>query len=175
MHRLNSFRFLLTTVLFAAAFAGCSGARKAANDAPAVVTVSDIDASGDEPVFFSFADGKPVGSGDAWDISFKGTDIGVNGTARVVDRAFERVLEAPESGYLEAVPKTEEERWFEYNPDTHVVTPVPFRTIIVRTSSGGHAKIEIQDYYDGLGTPRFYTFRYAYQPSGSRFLAAIDG
>jgi hypothetical protein len=166
------------TVLVCAAVAatGCVGSRSAADQPPDVLTVRDLDASGDDPVYFSFVTGGVVGSDEAWDISFAGTSIGVSGEAQVLDRAFERIVEAPESGYRSdaedrpAIGTEEGERWFDYDPNSHVVSPVPFRTIVIRTKEGRYAKVEIVDYYDGMGTPRFYTYRYAYQAAESRTL-----
>ncbi len=133
------------------------------------VVIRDIDASGDNPTYVSLSLGKTVGADEEWDLSFKGTDIGVSGAAQVVDRAFKRIVEAPEDGWKTdgddgpAISKAEDVRWFEYDPTTHIVTPVPFRTILLRTKSGQYAKMEILDYYDAMDTPRFYSIRYVLQ------------
>lgn len=146
------------------------------------VVIRDIDASGDDPTYVNLALGKTVAADEDWDLSFKGTDIAVSGEAQVVDRAFKRIVEAPADGYKAdsedgpAISKAEDVRWFEYDPTTHIVTPVPFRTILLRTKSGHYAKMEILDYYDALDTPRFYSIRYVLQTeSGSMALGEAEG
>jgi len=143
---------------------------------PEVQTVSALDASGGAPVYFDFAT-NAVSDSTNWDVSFNGTTIGVNGSAVVLPQAFQRVDVAPDSGYRSdgadghAISMDEDKRWFDYDPNTHIVTPVPFLTIVVRTTDGGHAKMEVVDYYNAEGTPRHYTFRFAYQPDGSGVFA----
>jgi hypothetical protein len=64
---------------------------------------------------------------------------------------------------------------------TNLVTPAAGRVLVIRTATGKFAKIEILNYYKGGVTPdatasnadkltkqRYYTFRYAYQPNGSK-------
>jgi hypothetical protein len=71
--------------------------------------------------------------------------------------------------------------WYIYNGLTNLVTPAAGRILVIRTATGKYAKIEILNYYKGGVTPdpaasnfdkltkqRFYTFRYAYQPNGSK-------
>ena len=71
--------------------------------------------------------------------------------------------------------------WYIYNGLTNLVTPAAGRILVIRTATGKFAKIEILNYYKGGVTPdptasnfdkltkqRFYTFRYAYQPNGSK-------
>jgi len=178
--RLNSFQTDSKTrlVVLSVWLLGLPGAAaSAAQSFPEVQTVSNLDAGGGAPVYFSFADNAVTDSSN-WDVSFNGTTIGVNGGAIVLGRAFQRVDEAPESGYRAdgsdgpAISTAEGERWFDYDPNTHVVTPIPFLTIVVRTKDRGHAKVEIVDYYDAEGTPRHYTFRFVYQPDGSGVFAA---
>ena len=71
--------------------------------------------------------------------------------------------------------------WYIYNGLTNLVTPAAGRVLVIRTATGKFAKIEILNYYKGGVTPdptasnadkltkqRYYTFRYAYQPNGSK-------
>ncbi|GMQ82863.1 MAG: HmuY family protein [Rhodothermia bacterium] len=148
------------------------------------VTVSDIDASGDA-VHFSFIENRVVSDSEAeaglWDIRFEGTSIYVNGEAQLLERTFDYIARAPEDGYEEddvtegpAIQSANGTGWFDYDPNTHIVSPIPDRTIVVHTLNDTYAKLEILSYYlggveDG-GTPRNYTFRYVYQPDGSRDL-----
>ncbi len=118
---------------------------------------------------------------DAWDLSFSNTSIAVNGSVQFVDEAFDDLKEAPEDGYTfdagpegTPLPGGSGTGWYHYNMDFHVVTPVANRTIVLRTKDGLYAKVAIISYYEGavegLGDPRFYTFRYALQTDGSRNL-----
>jgi hypothetical protein len=71
--------------------------------------------------------------------------------------------------------------WFTYDQLTTLITPLAGRILVIRTASGKYAKVEIINYYKGGVTPlttasdkdklskqRYYTFRYAYQPNGSK-------
>ena len=144
--------------------------------------------------FFSFADGEVVlayddedradSSSTAWDVAFRGTEVIANGGdsgpgeggVQVVTGAFDEVTEAPADGYLDAVPGGSGNGWYNYDPATFTVTPIPGRTLVVRTADGRYAKLRILSYYEGAPDPidpftdseRFYTFEYVYQPDGSR-------
>lgn len=149
------------------------------------VTVSDL--SAENAAYYSLqgnkqATGEEKAAG-AWDIGFQGTTIMVNGSARFVDQAFDALDTAPEDGYKQddsatgaALAGGSGSGWYYYDMDAHVLTPVPDRTIVLQTKNGKYAKVEIIDYYKGgdtgFGEPRFYTFRFAYQPDGSRNLAS---
>lgn len=141
---------------------------------------------------FSFATGAIVANADsattAWDLGFNGTTIIVNsgtsgpGTAgaQVVSGIFDEISEAPETGYLTddnttvpvtyAIPKGSGNGWYNYDGATNVISPIAGRVILVRTSAGKYAKMEILSYYkDAPVSPsatdadRYYTFRYVYQ------------
>ena len=79
-----------------------------------------------------------------------------------------------------AIPQTGQ-TWFIYDEKTRLITPEAGRVLVFRTATGKYAKIEILNYYKGGITPaatasdleksskqRYYTFRYAYQPNGSK-------
>lgn len=113
----------------------------------------------------------------SWDIGFQSTNVIVNTTegseagAQMLETLFEDVTEAPASGYASALA----DAWFNYDPQTHIVTPVPGRVIVVRTAEGNHAKIRIVSYYEdapaeptGAEPPRYYTFEYVVQTDGTR-------
>ncbi len=72
--------------------------------------------------------------------------------------------------------------WYNYNQPQNLISPIPGRTILVRTADGqGYAKVQIQSYYRGapaapitVGGPtdtpdRTYTFRYVVNPAGRSF------
>ncbi len=76
--------------------------------------------------------------------------------------------------------------WYTYNQGQNLITPIPGRTILVRTADGrGYAKVKIDSYYkDAPSNPvttggpgdtpdRNYTFRYVLNPSGRSFAPAL--
>ena len=132
-----------------------------------------------------------------WDIAFSSTKILVNsgtsgpglGGAFVYVGLFDALKSIPaDSNFATdnsntsqyAIPQSSA-GWYIYNRATNLVTPAAGRVLVLRTASGKFAKIEILNYYKGGITPeitaldadkltkqRYYTFRYAYQPNGSK-------
>lgn len=146
-------------------------------------------------------------TGSDWDIGLKGTTIIFNGgtsgpgeaAAQLLIDVFASVTEAPESGYYAdgentscpavetpfgAVPGTplaictgSDNGWYNYNSTSSLTTPIPGRTIVLKTARGNYAKIRILSYYqdnpdppDASALSRYYTFEYILQPDGSRNL-----
>jgi hypothetical protein len=81
---------------------------------------------------------------------------------------------------LYAIPQTSA-GWYIYNRLTNIITPAAGRVLVIRTATGKYAKIEVLNYYKGGITPeptapiseklskqRYYTFRYVYQPNGTK-------
>ena len=143
--------------------------------------------------FFSLQTGLEIDAADsastAWDIALQGTDMIVNGGssgpgqggAQVVEGIFEEIMEAPATGWVvdsdqgTAIVAGSGNGWYNYNPASMVVSPMPGRVLLIRTADGRFAKIKIISYYRGAPeTPtaeseaRFYTFDYVFQPDGSR-------
>lgn len=147
---------------------------------------------------FSFKTGVTVLNSDSastkWDIGFKGTTIIVNsgtsgpGTAGafVQPGIFDELTTAPSTGFRQdnknaatnldkyAISTGSDNGWYHYNGATNVITPLAGRVIVVRTSEGKFAKVEILSYYkDAPAAPssssidRHYTLRYVYQADGS--------
>jgi len=132
-----------------------------------------------------------------WDIAFSSTKILVNsgtsgpglGGAFVYVGLFDALKSIPaDSNFATdnsntsqyAIPQSSA-GWYIYNRATNLVTPAAGRVLVLRTASGKFAKIEILNYYKGGITPeitaldadkltkqRYYTFRYVYQPNGSK-------
>jgi hypothetical protein len=146
----------------------------------------------DEFTFFSLRENAIVAREDSastqWDIAFRSTSIIVNGgisgpgegAALVLEETFHEVNEAPaaadfrvDSDEGNAVPTGSGNGWYNYNPQTNLVTPIPGRTIAVRTADGRVAKLRIQSYYKGAPSEdelnaqedeaRYYTFEFAFQ------------
>ena len=56
-----------------------------------------------------------------------------------------------------------------------IITPIAGVTLVIRTADGKYAKMQIISYYkdapqliDPNGQTRMYTFRYVYQPNGTK-------
>src|SRR5690625_1497388 len=132
-----------------------------------------------------------------WDLAFSGTTLYTNsgasgpgdGGAIVLDQAFEATTVAPSEGYntdtdtLLAIPSGSDNGWYNYSMTTHTITPLPDKTIVMRTADGRHyAKLRVISYYKGnpdLSSDefnnstgehpsRYYTIEYAIQLNGSR-------
>ena len=79
-----------------------------------------------------------------------------------------------------AIPQTSQ-TWFFYDEKNRLIKTEAGRVLVIRTATGKYAKIEILNYYKGGVTPadnasdaeklskqRYYTFRYVYQPNGTK-------
>ncbi|MFM8851527.1 MAG: HmuY family protein [Cytophagales bacterium] len=157
--------------------------------------------------FFSFKTGAVVANSDSatnkWDIGFRATSIifnsgtsGPGGTqAQMVTGIFSELTVAPEAGYqsdnsaarafvISSSPltpgATTTNNWWQStgSQNSTIVTPIPGRLIVIKTSDGRYAKMEILSYYKGAPVlpnnvsdlDRHYTFQYVYQPAASTSL-----
>lgn len=144
---------------------------------------------------FSFATGAVTTSETEWDIAFRGTTIAVNGGtatgtadepvrngdagAFVATGTFAQVTTAEGITFSQdatgsfAVPVGSDNGWYNYNPATFLVTPIPGRILVFRTHDGKYAKVEILSYYRNapaqpnamIDESRVYTFNYLYNPN----------
>ena len=133
-----------------------------------------------------------------WDIAFSSTKILINGGtsgpglggAFVYVGLFDALKTIPaDSNFATdnataasyAIPLGSGKAWYTYDGLTTLVSPIAGRVLVIRTATGKFAKIEILNYYKGGSTlpanasvndklfkQRYYTFRYAYQPNGSK-------
>jgi hypothetical protein len=133
-----------------------------------------------------------------WDIAFSSTKILVNsgtsgpglGGAFVFKGLFDDLKTIPaDSSFATdnstaasyAIPLGSGRAWYTYDGLTTLVSPIAGRVLVIKTANGKYAKIEILNYYKGgvtlastasvndkLFKQRYYTFRYAYQPNGSK-------
>ena len=149
---------------------------------------------------FSFKTGAIVDQADLatskWDIGFRSTTIIVNsptsgtGTSQVqlLSGIFDELKEAPLDGYKSddanatvkyAIPTGSGNGWYTVTGggpgSPTIVKPIAGKIIVVKTSEGRYAKMEILSYYKdapanptGLEPSRYYTFRYVYQPNDTR-------
>lgn len=143
--------------------------------------------------FFSLKDGKQVPNSDSatakWDIGFRATTIIVNGGkgragqggAYVHNGSFESLTAVPDNAVFNvdestnqlAIPTGSGNGWYTYGGG--VISPTEDKVLVIRTADGKYAKVSVLSYYkggpDGPGSEsRYYTFRYAYQPDGSKKL-----
>ena len=124
-----------------------------------------------------------------WDLAFRGTTVLVNGGtsgpgqggAQIMTKLFEEVLTAPTTSYAvdgaiaKAIPTGTGNGWYNYDMNSHVISPIAGRVIVIKTALGKYAKVEIQNYYKNApAAPNantdlsgYYTFRYLYQADGS--------
>lgn len=132
-----------------------------------------------------------------WDIGFKNTSIIVNGGtsgpgnggAFMYTGLFTDVTTVPDSTFKQDNGSSFAiSSWYSYTGaatvPNHAILPLAGKVIIIRTADNKYAKLEISSYYKGnpntasaefadLATrpkSRFFTFRYVYQPNGSKKL-----
>ncbi|MFO7444722.1 MAG: HmuY family protein [Ignavibacteriaceae bacterium] len=146
--------------------------------------------------YFRFSDSTIVTGADTvtnkWDIAFKSTTIytnsgssgpGQGGAVVFRNSNFEDVQAVPDTGIntdavgAPAVPTGSGNGWYNYNFSTNLISPVPGVVIVIRTGEGKYAKVQILSYYKdapsnptGTEPSRYYTFKYLYQPDGSKSL-----
>lgn len=160
------------------------------------VTNFSADTSGQTFKLFSFKNNAVVPVSDSattnWDIGFKSTTIIVNSGVRGPGQAaiqlllgtdFTTLKAAPDAGYktedsyttYAIVASNTASKWYNYNPDTHIISPVPGSVIVMKTADGKYVKMRIISYYkdnpatpDDNSIPRNFTFEFVYQPDGSK-------
>lgn len=145
---------------------------------------------------FSFASGQTTTSDTEWDIAFRGTTIIVNGgasggttdepertgnaAAYMAAGTMASVTEVNTASFKQdaasgfAIPTGSGNGWYTYAGEpTHLINPTPGTIVVIRTTSGHYAKMEILSYYkDAPESPNaftdetpYYTFNYVYQPN----------
>lgn len=150
--------------------------------------------------FFSLEIGQWIPNADSnstrWDLAFAGTTLRINnatsgpgaGGAFVFNGTFESLLSVPTDSVFRidnhpvsyAITRGSGKAWYTYDGPTNLLTPIPGRTLVIRTATGKFAKVEMLNYYRGGQTPsataadsvktrdqRFLHFRYTYQGNGT--------
>jgi hypothetical protein len=160
---------------------------------PEIMVIKDLNANTKSYVYFSLASGKEVPAADAktknWDIAFSKTTIATNsgtsgpgeGGAIVLEKPFDQVSDAPKDGYKTdgdagfAIPGGSGNSWYKYDMSVHAILPIPGRTLLVKTTNGKLAKVEIISYYKGAPEDvpteesSYYTFRYTIADEDGKF------
>ena len=132
-----------------------------------------------------------------WDLAFAGSKILINGgtSGTGLGGAFiytglfddiktisnDSVFKTDNAPASYAITYGSGKGWYVYDQLTSIITPLAGRVLVIRTASGKFAKLEIINYYKGgvtlpvtasdsekLSKQRYYTFRYSYQPNGSK-------
>jgi hypothetical protein len=149
---------------------------------------------GGEFAKFDFETGMQTTSDTDWDIAFRGTTIAVNGgvvtgtdgeparTANtgvsIVTGTFASITTAESLSFLQdaigayAIPTGSNKGWYNYNPQVNLITPIPGKILVFKTTAGNYAKVEILSYYkdnpaqpDQTSESRYFTFNYVYNPN----------
>lgn len=192
----KSFITILTLSLFGFTMNSCSK-DKDTNEPLEAVTASILtDASfmGSYD-YFSFEQNKQLDRSEAnstnWDFGLLFINMIINNGTRgpgkagvqILNAAFDEVTEAPESGYITedsaSEPSIKTEEWGVYNPVQRTFTPIAGKIFVFITAKGKYAKMEMlkaeptNDNGQVVTPPEVptkikYTFRYVYQPDGSR-------
>ncbi|SIR27247.1 HmuY family protein [Maribacter ulvicola] len=151
---------------------------------------------GGEFAKFDFETGAITTSETDWDIAFRGSTIAINGgvktgTADEPERNG-NVGVAEVTGTLASVTTADgltfkqdadaafaiatgsDNGWYNYaGSPTHLITPIPGKVFVFRTTTGNYAKVELISYYEDApaepdiltdATP-YYTFNYIYNPN----------
>lgn len=151
---------------------------------------------GGEFAKFDFETGAVTTSDTDWDIAFRGTTIAVNGGTvtgtedeperngdagvAIVTGTLASVTTADGLTFNQdadasfAIPTGSDNGWYNYAGDpTHLITPIPGKVFVFRTTAGNYGKVEILSYYEDApaepdaftdATP-YYTFNYVYNPN----------
>ncbi len=143
---------------------------------------------------FDFETGAATTSDTDWDIAFRGTTIAVNGGAvtgtddepsrtgdagaTIVTGTFASVLTAEGLSFAQdaegvfAIPTGSDLGWYNYNPQVNLISAIPGKVLVFKTTGGQYAKVEILSYYkdnpsqpDMTSESRYYTFNYVYNPN----------
>ncbi|MCF0061257.1 HmuY family protein [Dyadobacter chenwenxiniae] len=158
-----------------------------------IIVIKDLNANTQPYAYFSLGKGKDVAASEAktasWDIAFSKTTIAVNSGssgpgqagALVVEQPFEAITEAPKDGYKSdhddtfAIPGGSGNSWYKYDMSVHAIRTIPGRTLLVKTSDGKYAKVQIISYYKGAPEEvpteesSYITFRYAIADENGKF------
>ena len=145
---------------------------------------------------FDFETGLETTSDTDWDVAFRGSTIAINGGAVTgtedeperngnvgvaeVTGTLASVTTADDLTFNQdadasfAIATGSDNGWYNYAGDpTHLITPIPGKVFVFRTTAGNYAKVEIISYYENAPTEPnaftdatpYYTFNYVYNPN----------
>lgn len=146
-----------------------------------------VDAKGEvEWIYVSLAQGEPVPAEQAddpaaWDIAFRRFNMKLNGGASGGGEAavipllatdFDDLVKVPAGTWLTDEPDADadgvpeyvmsigDNRWYDYEVTTHVLTPKDM-VYVVKGATGSYYKLQMLEYYDMAGTAGYPAFRWA--------------
>ncbi|MEI7587919.1 MAG: HmuY family protein [Chitinophagia bacterium] len=140
---------------------------------------------------------KTDSASNKWDLAFMSTRILTNGgtSGGALGGAFiytglfddlktiatDSVFKTDNAPVSYAITTGSGKGWYIYDGMNNLITPTPGRILVIRTASGKYAKLEILSYYKGgvtllptatdaekLTKQRYYTFRFTFQPNGTK-------
>lgn len=147
---------------------------------------------GGEFAKFDFETGIQTTSDTDWDIAFRGTTIAINGGvitgtadeptrngnagATIISGTFASLAAADGLTFTQdadasfAIATGSDNGWYNYNPQTNIISAIPGKILVFRTRDGKYAKVEILSYYldqdnSNPAGGRNYTFNYVYNPN----------
>ncbi|MDJ1483037.1 HmuY family protein [Cytophagaceae bacterium YF14B1] len=192
---------LLLLVIFSLIFSSCNNDDDDPTPAAPLeaTTFKDLNATSAKLyTFFSFSKGDTISRADSatnkWDIAFMSTKVifnsGISGPGNAAlslqNGVFDEITVVSDTMTFKqdsqsglALTKLSDKGWYNYNGETHIITPLPGKVLVIRTADGKYAKVEILSFYKGApASPDatkteetgFYTFRYIYQPDGTKTL-----
>jgi len=121
-----------------------------------------------EWTYGDFTLGTEVAETAPWDLRFQRFHISTgktgNQVAIITGTSFAAVTTAPTTGWIaddDAMFALDQgESWYDYNGETHVLTPKPI-VYAVKLHGGGTIKMEIQKYYNSVGTAAMFLLHWA--------------
>jgi HmuY protein len=129
-------------------------------------------------VFFDFDRRSVVAPPDTagWDLAFRRFNVvPAEAAADLGPVAFEDLTVAPVSGFVASeftrdTVNTAINRWYRYSMLSHLLSSKK-HTYVIRSRQHRFAKVDVISYYCPGVEPGCLTFRYVYQPDGSRELS----
>lgn len=129
----------------------------------------------DHDVWVQWSPSDGAGAAD-WLLAFRRFRIALNGgvsgeggaEAAPIEAPFEQVTELPEDGWRVDRPDEDDDGepdyalgdWYDYDPVSHALTPRQV-VYVVRMPGQTPVKLQVESYYDDVGTPGSLTVRWA--------------
>lgn len=105
-----------------------------------------------------------------WDVLINGVELHANRAGLLITTAYDDVSEAPLEGMKNGMMKTAEgDVWYNYDMNTHEITPKGGMTFVLMLADDSYAKLTVDSYYHRITEePRYMSFRYEIAKDGGR-------